>query len=57
MAWVPLGCTRIDGGGFQYVGGTGLTVDEAIVRAWSGERGARSRDFESGEQELPVRFL
>jgi restriction endonuclease S subunit len=30
---------------------------EAIVRAWSGERGAGSEDFESGEQEVLSDFL
>jgi hypothetical protein len=29
---------------------------EAIVRAWSMERGAGSGDFESGEQELTSKF-
>jgi hypothetical protein len=34
----------------------GAQVSEAIVRAWSVERGAGSGDFESGEQELTSKF-
>jgi hypothetical protein len=38
-------------------GTTQCIPSEAIVRAWSVERGAGSGDFESGEQELLSEFF